>query len=74
MVGRRAHGRPKGLALAPWNWTPILMYHEVLPDGSDLPPYAVTRSRLREVLRDFTERGADKKLSSLRWGCHRLML
>ena len=39
-------------------WTPILMFHEVLPDDTAaLPPYAVTQSRLRAVLADFTRRG-----------------
>ena len=39
-------------------WTPILMLHEVLPDDTAaLPPYAVTQSRLRGVLADFTRRG-----------------
>lgn len=40
------------------NWTPILMFHEVLPDGGGtLPPYAVTQSQLRNILTDFIERG-----------------
>src|SRR5256885_4377289 len=37
-----------------WNWTPTLMFHEVLPDDTaDLPPYSITQSGLRAVLRDF---------------------
>src|SRR5438105_690552 len=41
-----------------WNWTPILMFHEVLPDGTHpLPPYSITRSGLRAVLNDFISRG-----------------
>src|SRR5436189_4111192 len=41
-----------------WNWTPILMFHEVLPDGTQpLPPYSITRSGLRAVLGDFISRG-----------------
>ncbi|HST04785.1 MAG TPA: polysaccharide deacetylase family protein, partial [Chloroflexia bacterium] len=41
-----------------WNWTPILMFHEVLPDYTpNLPPYAITRSGLRNILVDFIERG-----------------
>jgi len=40
------------------DWIPVLMFHEVVPDGtSPVPPYAVTRGRLREILRDFAERG-----------------
>ena len=40
------------------NWTPILMLHEVLPDStSSLPPYAMTQSGFRSVLRDFASRG-----------------
>jgi peptidoglycan/xylan/chitin deacetylase (PgdA/CDA1 family) len=40
------------------DWVPVLMFHEVVPDGtSPLPPYAITQSRLRGILRDFTERG-----------------
>lgn len=39
-------------------WTPILMLHEVLPDSiSPLPPYGMTQSGFRAVLRDFTARG-----------------
>lgn len=39
-------------------WNPILMFHEVLPDGTTpLPRYAVTQSMLRAILRDFTRRG-----------------
>ncbi len=39
-------------------WTPILRFHEVLPDGlSPMPPYAVTVSTLRSILRDYTARG-----------------
>ncbi len=41
-----------------WNWVPVLMFHEVVQDGTyPLPPYAVTQRRLREILLDFTERG-----------------
>jgi peptidoglycan/xylan/chitin deacetylase (PgdA/CDA1 family) len=41
-----------------WNWTPILMFHEVLPDGTDpLPPYSATQSQLRAILRDFVAHG-----------------
>src|SRR3954453_3930062 len=40
------------------SWTPVLMLHEVLPDNTDSrPPYSITQSGLRAVLRDFTERG-----------------
>ena len=40
------------------NWTPILMFHEVVPDKSaTLPPYAVTQSQLRNIVSDFIERG-----------------
>lgn len=40
------------------NWTPTLLFHEVLPDGTaPLPDYAVTRSQLRNILRDFVGRG-----------------
>src|SRR6476469_5531060 len=39
-------------------WTPILMFHEVLPDSTaPLPPYAVTRATLRAILADFAGRG-----------------
>lgn len=39
-------------------WTPILMLHEVFPDNMvPLPPYSITQSGLRAVLRDFAERG-----------------
>ena len=39
-------------------WTPILMLHEVLPDGpGPLPPFAISRSNLRRILQDFTARG-----------------
>ncbi len=39
-------------------WTPILRFHEVLPDGiSPMPPYAVTVSTLRAILRDYAARG-----------------
>lgn len=39
-------------------WTPILMLHEVLPDGvSPMPPYSITVSTLRTILLDFTARG-----------------
>ncbi|MBF6612556.1 MAG: polysaccharide deacetylase family protein [Chloroflexi bacterium] len=41
-----------------WNWVPVLMFHEVVRDGTyPVPPYAVTQSRLREILLDFTRRG-----------------
>jgi peptidoglycan/xylan/chitin deacetylase (PgdA/CDA1 family) len=41
-----------------WGRAPILLLHEVLPDSTQpLPPYAITQSHLREVLRDFTGRG-----------------
>lgn len=34
------------------------MYHEVVPDGTEtLPPYSVTQSQLRDVLKDFAARG-----------------
>ncbi len=42
----------------PSSWIPILMLHEVVPDKAcSVPPYAVTQSRLREILTDFTSRG-----------------
>lgn len=41
-----------------WGRAPILMLHEVLPDGTwPLPPYAITKSYLRRVLGDFASRG-----------------
>lgn len=50
-----AYGRTLGMV---WNWTPILMFHEVFPDGTHpLPPYSITRSGLRAVLSDFISRG-----------------
>ncbi len=40
------------------DWVPVLMFHEVVPDDTDpVPAYAVTQSRLREILGDFTARG-----------------
>lgn len=40
------------------HWNPILVYHEVFPDRTEpLPPYSITQSGLRNVLRDFTSRG-----------------
>lgn len=43
---------------SPLNWIPILMFHEVVPNGTAIvPPYAVTEARLREILRDFSDRG-----------------
>jgi peptidoglycan/xylan/chitin deacetylase (PgdA/CDA1 family) len=40
------------------SWSPILLFHEVLPDGlSPMPPTAVTVSTLRAILQDFTARG-----------------
>ena len=39
-------------------WTPTLLFHEVLPDGTDpLPSYAITRSTLKAILADFVSRG-----------------
>jgi peptidoglycan/xylan/chitin deacetylase (PgdA/CDA1 family) len=40
------------------SWTPILIFHEVVPDGTlPVPPYGITQSGLRRVLRDFARRG-----------------
>src|SRR4051812_43015962 len=42
----------------PWNWTPILMLHEVVPDGTDpVPLYGITQAGLRAILEDFSARG-----------------
>ena len=48
--------------MAPWSvryrWTPILMFHEILPDtAAACSPYAATPAKLRVVLADFTRRG-----------------
>ena len=49
---------PAQMAAPMRGWTQILMFHEVLPDGvSPMPPYAVTVSALRAILRNFTARG-----------------
>ena len=40
------------------NWTPILMFTRILPDGTKpLPPYSMTQSAFRDLLSDFSRRG-----------------
>ncbi|HUS15301.1 MAG TPA: polysaccharide deacetylase family protein [Chloroflexia bacterium] len=39
-------------------WTPILMFHEILPAAAAAgSPYATTPAKLRAILEDFTRRG-----------------
>ncbi len=47
-----------GLLRTYLNWIPILMFHEVVLDGTDpIPPYAVSQAQLRTILHDFARRG-----------------
>ena len=40
------------------HWTPILMFHEVLPQAQAADsPYSITPDKLRAILTDFTRRG-----------------